>query len=71
MTLHLLTQADIADVIGVSRQRAAEIVRKEGFPKPYAYYGFAHHPLWDEGEFDFWLNTWERKPGRPKKEVQS
>jgi hypothetical protein len=67
MTLHLLTQADIAHRCGVTRQRAAEVVAKPGFPKPFAFYGSARHPLWKLNQFERWLEAWERKSGRPKK----
>lgn len=66
VTLQLLRQSDIAWLLGVTRQRAAEVVRKADFPKPYAYTGDV--PLWAPDEFENWLESWQRKPGRPKKE---
>lgn len=61
--------AEAAELLGVSRQRIAEI-RKDhkAFPAPVA--DLAAGPVWDRAELERFDRTWERKrTGRPRKEA--
>jgi predicted DNA-binding transcriptional regulator AlpA len=58
---------EVAKLLGVSRQRVAEIRNNEtlGFPKPIIT--LAAGPIWVRSAVEQWLEGWERKPGRPRK----
>ena len=54
---------EIAELLGVSKQRAYQIADEDGFPAPIAenYRG----QLWDRREFTAWAKRWRReKPWR-------
>lgn len=55
--------AEIADMAGVSRQRARTIAQRSDFPK--AVVETAAGPLRVKAAVDTWLSTWTRKSGRP------
>lgn len=61
----LVGYAEIATMAGVSRQRARELSGKPGFPPPAVV--TASGPLRVKAEFELWLSSWERTPGRPSK----
>jgi predicted DNA-binding transcriptional regulator AlpA len=55
--------AEIAELLGVTHQRASVIVRQPGFPKPIGREGQSR--LWDRREVTAWAKTWRReKPWR-------
>lgn len=66
----LLGAAEVATILGVSRQRLAEIRQvKHDFPRPVVE--LAAGPVWVRSAIDGWAKGWARKPGRPttRKEV--
>lgn len=63
----VLGVAELADRLGVSRQRASQIARTDNFPKPYAE--LASGPVWFDPNVRRFVNQWDRKPGRPRKRV--
>lgn len=59
--------AEVASLAGVSRQRASQLTKHPGFPKPVDV--LAMGPVWREADVQKFLDT-PRKPGRrPKAEV--
>ena len=58
--------AEIAERLGVSKQRASQVARTAAFPKPYAE--LASGPVWFLPNVKRFIEEWERKPGRPRKE---
>lgn len=61
----LVGYSEIAELAGVSRQRAREIAHLEGFPVPVVE--TAAGPLRVKEAVESWLKSWDRKPGRPRK----
>ena len=54
---------EIAELLGVSKQRAHQIADKDGFPTPVAEDGRGR--MWDQREVMAWAKTWRReKPWR-------
>ena len=56
--------SEVAEVLGVSRQRASELSRSDGFPKPVA--NLAAGPVWLRSAIVSFAESWERRPGRPR-----
>lgn len=56
--------SELAAEIGVSRQRVSELRTRADFPAPVAE--LAAGPVWAASSLRRFLDTWERKPGRPK-----
>ncbi len=56
---------EVAALLGVSRQRVAELRCKRGFPAPIAE--ISAGPIWKVSSLNRFLETWERRPGRPRK----
>jgi hypothetical protein len=55
--------SEIADILGVTHQRASVIVRQPGFPKQVGRQGPSR--LWDRREVLAWAKVWRReKPWR-------
>jgi prophage regulatory protein len=55
--------SEIAEILGVTHQRASVIVRQRGFPKPVGREGQSR--LWDRREVTAWAKKWRReKPWR-------
>lgn len=67
----LVGVAEVASLLGVSRQRVSELARTDYFPAPLAH--LAAGPVWDRISLTYFLETWERTPrrkrGRPKQSV--
>lgn len=57
--------AELASLLGVSRQRVSELARAAHFPKPFVE--LASGPVWLEPNVKDFLVNWDRKPGRPRK----
>jgi predicted DNA-binding transcriptional regulator AlpA len=54
---------EIAELLGVSKQRAHQIAEERGFPAPVAEDGRGR--LWDRREVTAWAKRWRReKPWR-------
>lgn len=49
---------EIAELLGVSRQRADQLVRQQGFPKPLAELKMGR--IWREGD----VLKWKERSGR-------
>lgn len=61
----LVGNADIADMLGVTRQRAGQLADVDGFPP--AVMTIKAGPLRVRDQVEDWARTWNRKAGRPKK----
>jgi hypothetical protein len=62
----LLAAADVAELIGTSRQRVHQLARENPrFPAPLVEP--ATGPLWDRRAIDTFVRGWNRRPGRPAK----
>lgn len=57
--------SEIAELLGVSRQRVAELRRRPDFPGPVAQ--LKAGPVWRAGDLSRFADEWQRKPGRPRK----
>ena len=57
--------AELAELFGVSRQRMSELRMRKDFPAPLAE--LAAGPVWKVANLRRFLDSWERKPGRPHK----
>lgn len=56
---------ELAEMLGVSKQRASELARSQSFPAPLTE--LASGPIWIQSNVRHFCETWERKPGRPRK----
>jgi len=54
---------EVAELLGVSKQRASELARSKKFPAPLTT--LASGPVWTEGSVRCFAETWSRRPGRP------
>jgi len=63
----LVGVAELAELLGVSKQRVSELAAKAKFPKPLAQ--LKGGPVWDRASIGNFLQTWQRKPGRPSKKT--
>lgn len=63
-TPELLAATDVAEVLGVSRQRVHQLHSEHAdFPAPYARLGSG--PIWTRPVIEAFGRRWTRKPGRP------
>jgi hypothetical protein len=60
----LLGVAELAERLGVTRQRASDLARASSFPRPITT--LASGPVWAEPTVTRYIGTWTRRPGRPK-----
>jgi hypothetical protein len=60
----LVGVAEIAELLGVTRQRASELRRRAGFPRPIAE--LRSGPVWPKSWITRFAGQWERRPGRPR-----
>ncbi len=58
---------EIAELIGATRQRAHSLARSRRFPPPVAELGSG--PVWLRSSVELFLEGWDRKPGRPRKDA--
>lgn len=58
MSHHLMGVAEIAQLLGVSRQRVTQLAKAEGFPRPVA--SLAAGPVWESAD----VEAWGRRVGR-------
>lgn len=61
----LLGVAELAEALGVSRQRVSELMNAEDFPEPIAR--LRAGPVWQRSALGRFLAGWKRQPGRPHK----
>jgi hypothetical protein len=59
----LLGVSEVAEALGVSKQRVAELSESESFPAPIIR--LRAGPVWARSAIARFLNQWPRKPGRP------
>jgi hypothetical protein len=62
----LLGVREIANLLGVTPQRASALARSAAFPKPVA--GLASGPVWTEPSVRLFVAEWQRRPG-PRKQT--
>lgn len=61
----LVGVTEAAEILGVSKQRVSWLAKNHPrFPRPAIE--LAAGPVWYRPAIDKWLETWDRKPGRPK-----
>lgn len=64
----LVGVAEVAGILGVTKQRASELSHSRRFPKPIVQ--LAAGPVWDRHAIARFVETWpRRRTGRPKKAV--
>ncbi|HET7234974.1 MAG TPA: hypothetical protein VFK59_00915 [Actinomycetota bacterium] len=56
---------EIAELLGVSRQRVMQLRQRADFPEPVAE--LAAGPVWRMFNLQRFIEEWPRKPGRPRK----
>jgi hypothetical protein len=61
----LVGVTEVADLLGVSRQRASALAKSSGFPVPVAV--LAAGPVWTRPSLNRFVDEWPRKNGRPPK----
>ncbi len=61
----LIGITEVADLLGVSKQRAWELSKTPDFPHPYVE--LAAGPVWNRHAVARFEERWPRRPGRPKK----
>lgn len=64
----LVGVAELAELLGVSTQRASELRSRAGFPRPAVT--LRSGPVWVRANVEQFASTWKRKPGRPPKADQ-
>ena len=57
---------EIADLLGVSRQRARQLAATPAFPEPVAR--LAAGPIYESAAVEAWAKTRNTKSGRPRKD---
>jgi hypothetical protein len=68
-TPDLVGVAELAELCGVTRQRASALARSSGFPEPLAE--LASGPVWDLRMVERFVREWPRKSGRPAKSTST
>lgn len=53
---------EVAEILGVSKQRVSELRQSGRFPSPVAE--IAAGPVWTVSSLDRFIDTWDRRPGR-------
>ncbi|HEV3231792.1 MAG TPA: hypothetical protein VG245_06030 [Candidatus Dormibacteraeota bacterium] len=61
----LVGVAELATLLGVSRQRVSQLGDSNAFPRPVAQ--LAAGPVWLRQHVGRFVETWNRQPGRPRK----
>src|SRR6266540_4629039 len=56
--------SEVAEILGVSRQRASELAGSGGLPRPVA--DLAAGPVWLRATVVGFNERWDRRPGRPR-----
>ncbi len=62
---NLRSTAEVAEILGVQRQRVHQLRANPLFPDPA--WEPAAGPFWHKDDIEEFLAKWERKPGRPRK----
>lgn len=58
MSHHLMGVAEVAELLGISRQRVTQLAKQEGFPEPAVQ--LAAGPVWESAD----VERWARETGR-------
>lgn len=61
----LVGTAELAEILGVSKQRVSELRGRDGWPEPVAE--LASGPVYTLMSIRHFAESWVRKPGRPRK----
>ncbi len=61
----IVSAGEVAEILGVSRQRVHQLAKSAGFPAPLL--SLRTGPLWHAVAIRKFAEGWERKPGRPAK----
>ncbi|HYT80008.1 MAG TPA: hypothetical protein VEQ37_12285 [Actinomycetota bacterium] len=61
----LVGVAEVADLLGVSKQRVSELRDSPRFPAPVS--DLRSGPVWTRAAIERFVESWERKPGRPSR----
>ena len=61
----LAGMAEIAEMLGISRQRISVLRKRHEFPAPVAI--LASGPVWRRGDLSTFADGWQRHAGRPRK----
>lgn len=56
--------AEVAEILGVTKQRASVICQRDDFPAPITK--LASGPVWRAGAVSTFKAGWRRQPGRPR-----
>lgn len=67
-TPDLVGVAEVAKLLGVTKQRASDLVHADHFPPPVAT--LAAGPIWRRSQLARFANSWPRRPGRPRRQAQ-
>lgn len=59
----ILGSAEVAEILGVSRQRVQQLRAEGRFPEPILE--LSATPIWLRRSIDAFLTSWSRRPGRP------
>ena len=63
----LIGISEIADELEISRQRVSALSKRDDFPEPVVR--LAAGPVWHRSDFTRFKDSWQQKPGRPRKAV--
>lgn len=61
--------AEVAEILGVTRQRASQLQTKATFPAPVAV--LKAGPVWTRPSLNAFAEQWERRPGHPRKTINA
>jgi predicted DNA-binding transcriptional regulator AlpA len=64
----LVTAVDVAEMLGVSRQRVHQLAAREDFPDPLLHLG---GPIWVRPAVEAFAARWDRRGGRPRSAPQA
>lgn len=67
--LDLVGTKEIAEMLGVTKQRVSDLARTDRFPAPVAHLAVGR--IWTRPSIGHFLDEWDRRPGRPSKAVSS
>jgi predicted DNA-binding transcriptional regulator AlpA len=65
----LLGVAELAEALGVSRQRVYELTEGQDFPAPFVH--LKAGPVWQRSALARFMSSWKRRPGRPRVTTKS
>ena len=66
MPEELVSVPEVAEMLGVSRQRVHQLIQSSGdFPKPEAELAVGR--IWRRADIERWIAEHPRRPGRPAK----